>query len=86
VDPEMNIALEGPKFATRLLEDTKLVFKIYLSGSGNEQYISWTEISFITLSKAILSFLEYDRCGSRNGHCIICTKISFIPNIKNKTS
>jgi len=56
VDPEMNIALEEPKLTTHSLEETKLVFKIYLSGSGNEQYIRWTEIGFITLSEAILFF------------------------------
>jgi len=52
----MNTALKEPKLATRSYEETKLVFKIFLCGSGNEQYISCTENGFMTLSETILFF------------------------------
>ena len=79
----MNTALGESKLATRPKEKTKLVFKILLSGSGNEQYISCTENGFMTLSKAILFFRKC-WCESRKRHFIIDTKIGFMPNIEKK--
>jgi len=67
----MDTALGESKLATRPKEKTKLVFtyNVLLSGSGNEQYISCTEIGFMTLSETILLF-RICWCGSRNEHFI----------------